>query len=57
MSKPDIRWQRDTALRHIEKLRSELNGQVVPNSYLAEKAAKYVRTTTGKVLDWMAGKV
>lgn len=57
MSKPDPQWQKDTALRKINEWKSELNGQVVPNSYLAEKAAKYVGTTTGKVLDWMAGKI
>lgn len=53
MSKPDIRWQRETALRHVDRMKEELKGQDAPDQYFAERAAQYVQTTTGKVLEWM----
>ena len=56
MSKPDLRWQRDTALRHIQTLKSQLNSQPASDQFLAEKAAKYVGTTAGNVLAWMKGR-
>ena len=46
---------RETALRHVDKLRADLKGQQVPDTYLAEKAAKYVGATSGQVLAWMRG--
>jgi hypothetical protein len=56
MSKPDLKWQRDTALRHIEQLRAELKGQSATDKYLADKAARYVGTTAAKVIEWMKGR-
>jgi hypothetical protein len=56
MSKPDLCWQRDTALRQIEKLKAELNGQPASDQFLADKAARYVGTTAANVLAWMKGR-
>lgn len=56
MSKPDVRWQRETALRKVEQLKADLKGQPATEQYLAEKAGQYVGTTTGKVLEWMRGR-
>lgn len=56
MSKPDPRWQRETALRKIDEWKSELKGQDAPDQYFADRAARYVQTTTGKVLEWMKGR-
>lgn len=56
MSKIDPRWQRETALRHVDRMKEELKGQDAPDQYFAERAAQYVQTTTGKVLEWMRAR-
>lgn len=55
MSRPDIHWQRETALSKIATLRKELESAARPVSeqYLAEHGARYVGSTAGQVLKWM----
>lgn len=58
-SQPDPEWQRETALRHVERLRKEAaEKKLAPptDSYLANIAAGYVGVKDNQVLRWMRGE-